>query len=342
MGNTVDTKKHWLTPKATALAVPGVASSLLIGAGLQLNIDALKGIGSLLAVAYIGVLIWWLIRSRPRVDEIPDFDPIMKLFKSYWAMLGLIIIVTGLVLALALLVFHDGWWAVIISLLPAIVILVVLRRHFGRSTVISGIITFVALILVDSLLEPEMQSGMLLALIIAPQAMAGMLLLNHTRLTHSSLLDGDFLKALQSFGWGCLLAVPPSMLNIAMMRAAEISEFDRQFDHWGKAFYAFQPGILEEVWARLFLLTLFYALLRPTSRQKPGRALLAALVISVFIHGIAHFPQSISNLQAAILISLMYGIPLALIYIKRDLESAVAYHFLIDFVRFAFTVSLVS
>ena len=38
----------------------------------------------------------------------------------------------------------------------------------------------------------------------------------------------------------------------------------------------------------------------------------------------------------------MYGIPLGLIYIKRDYESALAYHFFIDFVRFAFTVSLIS
>ena len=30
----------------------------------------------------------------------------------------------------------------------------------------------------------------------------------------------------------------------------------------------------------------------------------------------------------------MYGIPLALLYVKRDLEQAIAYHFFIDFVRF--------
>jgi hypothetical protein len=36
----------------------------------------------------------------------------------------------------------------------------------------------------------------------------------------------------------------------------------------------------------------------------------------------------------------MYGIPLGLIYIKRSFEGALAYHFLIDFVRFAFTAYL--
>ena len=82
--------------------------------------------------------------------------------------------------------------------------------------------------------------------------------------------------------------------------------------------------------------------LDPTSREKPQRALAAALIISVFIHGLAHYPQSISDPFSAIIVTLMYGIPLGLIYIKRDYESAVAYHFFIDFVRFAFTVSLVN
>jgi hypothetical protein len=139
-----------------------------------------------------------------------------------------------------------------------------------------------------------------------------------------------------------MLAFPPAVFNIASLTNSHLTEFDRQFDQWWKAFYALQPGILEETWARLFLLTLFYALLHPLSHQKPQRALTAALIISVFIHGLAHYPQSLSNPVSAIFIALMYGIPLGLIYIKRDYESAISYHFFIDFVRFAFTASLVN
>jgi membrane protease YdiL (CAAX protease family) len=136
--------------------------------------------------------------------------------------------------------------------------------------------------------------------------------------------------------------VSSALFNIASMTGNHLTEFDRQFDQWRKAFYALQPAILEETWARLFLLTHFYALLRPTSYHKPQRALTAALIITIFIHGLAHYPQSLSNPVFAIFIALMYGIPLGLIYIKRDYESTIAYHFFVDFGRFAYTVNLIN
>jgi len=325
------------------LVVVGVAAALLIGMGLIMKIDNLKGVGTLVAMAYTIVLIWWLARSRPTADELPDFSPIVNLFTSYWAMLALISTLAGLVFVVAGVILGNGWLMVPLSTLLAIVILIVLRKHMHRKVVLAGMIVFALLFLVEIIVQPTNASGAIInALLIAFQAMAGIVLLTHTRLTSIQLYDGQFRKALQSLCWGCLLAFPPALFNSASLTSSLLTASDRRFDQWWKALYALQPALLEETWARLFLLTLFYAVLRPTSRQKPQRALTAALMIAVCIHGLAHYPQSLSNPLFILFVPLMYGIPLGLIYVKRDYESAFAYHFCIDAVRFAFTASLIN
>lgn len=337
-------KQSTLKNRLTILLIlAGSASLLFVGTGLALQVDSLKGIGSLVALIYIIVLIWWLATIRPHAHEKPDFSPILNLPKSYWAMLGLISILAVLAFVLTGPVMGNGWFMFPLSTLFAIAILITLRKQISRRVILVGSILALALCFVEFIFQPDDAMGWLVnTLLIAFQAVAGILLLNHTGLTKIQLYDGNIRKAIQSFGWGCMLAIPPALLNIASLTGSQLSEFDREFDQWWKAFYALQPGILEETWARLFLLTLFYALLRPTSSQKPQRTLTAALVISVFIHGLAHYPASMSDPMSVIFAALMYGIPLGLIYIKRDFESAVAYHFFVDFVRFAFTVSLIS
>ncbi|MBX0330543.1 hypothetical protein K2Z83_23075 [Oscillochloris sp. ZM17-4] len=68
-------------PTAT-LVVVGAVAVILIGMGLILKIDNLKGVGTLFALAYTMVLIWWLARSRPTADALPDFSPIVSVFTS--------------------------------------------------------------------------------------------------------------------------------------------------------------------------------------------------------------------------------------------------------------------
>ena len=70
-------------------------------------------------------------------------------------------------------------------------------------------------------------------------------------------------------------------------------------------------------------------------RRKPqSLARSWALLIAAFVHGMAHYPGSITSPLEGIYITLMYGLPLGLLYVKRDLEQAIAYHFFVDVVRF--------
>jgi len=93
-----------------------------------------------------------------------------------------------------------------------------------------------------------------------------------------------------------------------------------------------------ESWKRsghgCYLTTLLYTLLRPASNAHPQRALIWAILVAAFIHGMAHYPGSITNPLEGLYITLMYGLPLALLYVKRDLEQTIAYHFFIDLIRF--------
>lgn len=349
MGHALESTQDQSVAKprlALALKLAWIASLLSIGIGLGTGVEILKGAGSLFALVYIFLIIWWLV-PRPKPGDGPVFSPILNIPSSYWAMLGLVSLLAIFVFVWAGLVMGNGWLMFPLSTLFAIAILLRLRKQINRNVILTAVAIAVALLVVELVFQFSNATGGIinalpLTLFTAFQAAAGICLLNHTGLSKFHLYDGNLRKALQSLAWGCMLAVPPALLNIASLSSNYLSEFDRQFDRWWEAFYALQPGILEETWVRLFLFTLFYALLLPTSSGKPQRALTAALLISVFIHGLAHYPQSLSNPVSAIFAALMYGIPLGLIYIRRDFEAAIAYHFFIDFVRFAFTVSLVN
>jgi hypothetical protein len=77
------------------------------------------------------------------------------------------------------------------------------------------------LFLVGLIAQPTNASGAIInALLIAFQAMAGVVLLTHTRLTTIRLYDGQMRNAFQSLCWGCLLALPPALFNIASLTAA--------------------------------------------------------------------------------------------------------------------------
>ncbi len=310
-------------------------SSIALAIGLVANDGTAQGVGAILGLIYIVVLIWWFARSKPAAADLPDCQPIVGFLPNYWAMLAFIVVVTAILTAVTGVLLGNGWHMLSLSILLALAIIVVWRKRLTRKLIAAGVMTTVVLLGVEHLLSDDWGNGLITSVGAGLMAVAGALLLDHTRLTHVRLLEGDFLAGVKSFLWGCALALPPALLNALSMRQAPPSEFDLMFDQWWKAFYALQPGILEEVWARLLLTTLLYALLRPLSAGHPRRAVVGAMLLAATIHGLAHFPMSLNSPMEAIYVTLMYGIPLALVYVKRDLETAMAYHFFIDFVRFA-------
>ena len=79
------------------------------------------------------------------------------------------------------------------------------------------------------------------------------------------------------------------------------------------------------------MLRFYYSVLRPTTHLRPQRSIVVAILASVIAWGFAH--SGVDPLGIFIG-SLLYGLPVALLLIKKDFEHAVGYHFLVDFVRF--------
>lgn len=321
-----------------ALAVLWGLSSIMLILGLTGNNSSIQVLAAILGTAYTLLLIWYLAHRQPHAADLPDSQPIIKGFQGYRFMLWFIILLTLILAALTSFVLQDGWLMLLFSIPLSLLIIISQRKRLKRRFITASLITMVILAFSEGLLGAEMSSGLVIPIGAAVMLLAGLLLLDHTRLAQLRLLNGEYRQAATSFLLGCVLALPPALLNAASMRYAAPSQFDRLFDRWWEAFYALQPGILEEVWARLLLTTLVYTLLRPVSSQRPQRALIWALVIPAFIHGMAHYPTSITSPLEGIYIMLMYGVPLSLLYVKGDLEQVIAYHFFIDLVRFAFFV----
>jgi hypothetical protein len=162
---------------------------------------------------------------------------------------------------------------------------------------------------------------------------AGALLLDQSALSHIRIIEGEWRASLYGFAVGIVLSVPAALLN-TLMGAGQI---DVWVDAWWKPFVAISPAITEEIWARLFLTTFLYLLLRTAEPERPKQALGAAIIIAAIIHSLTHLPTAALLGPAGLsylVVAFLYGVPMALLFVKRDLEHVVGYHFFIDFLRF--------
>lgn len=131
---------------------------------------------------------------------------------------------------------------------------------------------------------------------------------------------------------GILLAIPFTIVFIA----AGSTDTEGWVRSWWQPLVALQPGIAEEAWARVFLLSLliFVTAARVASLRA---AWLTSLVISVYWFASLHnFYLHVGGLSAVfsttVAGSLM--IPLPIVWWRRGLEAATGFHFLIDFGKY--------
>jgi hypothetical protein len=105
------------------------------------------------------------------------------------------------------------------------------------------------------------------------------------------------------------------------------------------AWAAVSPGVHEEVIFRFFVLALCLTLLRSTTARRP--AMIVAVLLAVVPHSLNHLPdlflaQPVSGLILLLATSLLFGLPMALLQLRRNLETAISFHWFIDAIRFLF------
>jgi hypothetical protein len=259
---------------------------------------------------------------------------------GFWGRVVFIVIMLGLVYASGA-VQHPWFMTVVFLTSIALGIMAAMRRRITpnlvRTAGLAGLAVAAAELL--RILPTHDLSGNLFAIVfnaltIPPLFIAGGLLVEQTGLSQVRSLPGIVPPAVRSFLRGCLLAIPPALANLDL--GPVIS--DAWVDRWWKPLVAISPGLGEETWARLFLTTLCYAILRPVTNLKPARAVTAAVLIAALTHAAVHVPTfsllGPNGLSMLLFGGLLYGVPMGLLFAKRDFEHAVGYHFFIDFVRF--------
>jgi hypothetical protein len=137
--------------------------------------------------------------------------------------------------------------------------------------------------------------------------------------------------------FGIVLAIPLAVINnLYFYMNSGVVQFQNFFE---SAFAALSPGISEESIYRFFVLAACLSLLRASQHRR--LALTVSILLAVVPHSLNHLPDlfltnAAMGLFMLTVTSLLFGLPMAILQIYRNFESAVAFHWFIDFIRFLF------
>lgn len=220
----------------------------------------------------------------------------------------------------------------------AVITLVVLRQPLPRGEVfyasglalLAGLAGLAAGWITD--FAPVLWSILQVALTLS-SFLAGWAILRRTGLTGMGvgrirLLQEGPASAARGFLLGILLAVPWALGNVVMGGANP----DAWVKSWWQPFVAIQPGIAEEAWGRIFLVPFLFLLFRLFNR--PRAAFLAALFVMGYWFAYLHTPGDLGSAFSTLVIGTLYALPISYLCLFKDLETAVGFHFWVDFIRY--------
>jgi hypothetical protein len=105
-----------------------------------------------------------------------------------------------------------------------------------------------------------------------------------------------------------------------------------------EAIMAPKPAIMEEMAFRLLFMGLAIVVL---SKVLPRNiAVVGAVFMAIVFHSAAQVPDLLASdpalaLGSVVLTSLLFGLPMALLAYKKDIETAIGFHWIIDALRFS-------
>lgn len=323
--------QSWFAPHCIALAIMWLATTVTI-IGMLLHgvrhTDQFQVLRYILQVAYILALLWYLGSSSHSIARLPEIRPFVLARWRY----GKFIPVLGIILMLVLAVISDDGVGIMMLLLivATVWIIIAWRRKVRLGMVVQG---FAAAIIAYLAGLPALSNGLIgeiafygLLILVPPMYIAGGLLASHTGLSGIQLIAGRYAKVLQSFLWGCLLFVPLGLFNAA--EGSPGTDITWVTEWWMPVSLPFFSGIAEEAWFRLLLVGLCFLLLRPALRKYPAIAVFAAILFSAITFGLGHG----RTLDKFLTTGLLYGLPIATIFVKRDWEHAVGAHYMINMI----------
>lgn len=281
---------------------------------------------NILQVAYVLTLFWYLLRTGPSVEKLPEIRPHLLPKRRAGKLIPVIVIAFLFVSE-----FFDQGILMPILMLATIWILIVWRHEIRFHTALLGIaVTMIAFFAgLPFYLNQVFGKIVFFAFLgfVPPMFVAGNLLSQRTGLGGSPLYAGRFRKAVVSFLWGCVLFIPLGLTNAAAGSPGPGMTWVTRW--WIPLSQPLFSGIVEEAWWRLFAISLCYFLLRPAFSKHPAIAVFCAVLFSAVPFGLGHGGTFLENL---LITGLLYGLPMAVIFARRDWEHAVGAHYMINMI----------
>jgi hypothetical protein len=287
-----------------------------------------KEVRYVLLVGYAVALLWYLGRSGPSVNQLPEIGPQVLPRWKFGAWIPVLVI--ALLFALTLVSEQGVSILMLLMMVATAAILLAWRREIRRRSVIQGLTVALIAFLAGSLMS---ENGFiskpvlyLLPVFSFPMYVAGGLLYERTRLGGVQLLTVQYGKAVKSVLGGGLLFIPLGLLNAAGGSPGPGIIWVTKW--WQPLWLPWFSGIAEETWFRLFLMGLCFFFLRPAFRSRPAVAVVATILFSGITFGMSHG----FTLERFLVTGLLYGVSLAAIFARRDWEHAVGAHYMINMI----------
>jgi hypothetical protein len=183
--------------------------------------------------------------------------------------------------------------------------------------------------------------GVLQLLLVSAGLLGGWAILQHAGLRQEGVGITRFLfhgasAAIKAFLLGLLIALPWALMNVLLGGASQ----ETWVRSWWQPVIALQPGISEEAWARIFLVPLLFLLFRHAGR--PRTAFTAALYVIAYWFAYLHTRGGLEGIPSALMIGTLFSLPVSYLCFYRDLETAIGWHFAVDFIKFVFAFILLN
>ncbi len=278
--------------------------------------------------SYVAALLWYLGRTGPSVNQMPELSP--QVFPRWRYGAWVPVMAIALVFALTVVSDDGGDLLMLLLIVATVWILLAWRREIRLRLAAQGLavalIAFLAgLPLADNELISETWLYLLPGLSL-PMYVAGGLLLSRTGLGGIQLIAERYGEALKSLLWGCLLFVPLGLINAADSSPGTNITWVTAW--WMPFWHPWFSAVTEEIWFRLFLVGLCFFFLRPALQTRPGLAVITAVLFSGLTFGLSHG----RTLERFLTTGLLYGVPMATVFARRDWEHAVGAHYVINLI----------
>lgn len=280
---------------------------------------------------YVASLIFLFTQPDFITERLEHSDKFIEL-KGYdiW---GLLLIVLGITAILIFIGFKSSVILIfaIVAFFVSIWITLKYKKLITKPLVVKGLIIGG----LCSLAQYNYIPSLLAILLVTPFFYISASLLNDKfRFTKIHFNNNSFSKSITSILIGCLLALPMALSNLSDVMTTNPYKWINQF--W-QPILAFNFVLLEETFMRLFIMTFIYVLVS-SKTDKKLIPVIAAILISSTIFGLTHYPHI--DIQNCINIAILYGFPLGVLFYKRDFETVVGYHFMINFISAVSTYTM--